>query len=84
LNEDGKKNVRWRLIARALYVLLKNDLHLKDWSPKRYYRSLIRKLRAEMRTKLKQAKTTKKEKRAIRKKYLSKIRKLRREMKKVK
>ena len=28
LNEDGNKNVRWRLISKTLYFLLKEDLHL--------------------------------------------------------
>jgi len=45
LNEDGNKNVRWRLISRSLYALLKDDLNLKHWSKKAYYKSLKKKKR---------------------------------------
>jgi len=40
LNEDWNKNVRWRLISRSLYVMYKDDLNLKHWSKKAYYKSL--------------------------------------------
>jgi len=40
LNEDWNKNVRWRLISRSLYALLKDDLNLKYWSKKAYKKSL--------------------------------------------
>jgi len=83
LNEDGNKNVRWRLISRGLYVLLKDDLNLKSWSKKAYYKPLIKQakkekkekiaqLKAERAKKLSQAKD-KKEYRAIKKEYREKI-----------
>jgi len=47
LNEDGNKNVRYRLIARGLYVLLKDDLNLKSWSKRAYYKPLIKQAKKE-------------------------------------
>ena len=83
LNEDGNKNVRWRLISRALYDLAKDDLNLKSWSPKAYFKPQIRKLKSEMRAKLKLAKS-KQERKNIRQQYIQKIKQLRQQFKSVK
>ena len=83
LNEDGNKNVRWRLISRALYEMLKDDLHLKSWSKKSYYKPQIQSLKKERNTKVAEMKktgATKAEIRAVKNKYNAKIRELRKAM----
>jgi len=84
LNEDGNKNVRWRLISRGLYVLLKDDLNLKSWSKRAYYKPLIRQAKAEKASKvaeLRKEGATKKEIRAVKDLYNAKIREYRKLMK---
>jgi len=71
LNEDWNRNVRWRLISRSLSDILKDDLNIKSWSPKAYYRAEVKKIRAEMLEKIKQVKT-KKERKAIKAEYKNK------------
>jgi len=83
LNEDWNKNVRWRLISRALYVLLKDDLKLKSWSPKAYYKPIIKKLKKEMKEKLSHTKSKVERKRIINT-YKAKIKKLRKQMRSIK
>jgi len=83
LNEDGNKNVRWRLISRGLYVLLKDDLNLKGWSKKSYYKPQIQSLKKERNAKVaevQKAGATKAEIRAVKNKYNAKIRELRKAM----
>ena len=53
LNEDGNKNVRWRLIARWLSVYLKKDLGIKSWSKKAWLKSQIKRLKKEREEKIK-------------------------------
>jgi len=83
LNEDGNKNVRYRLIARGLYVLLKDDLNLKSWSKKAYYKPLIVQARQDKQAKIAELKAERAEKlaqakdrteyRAIKTEYREKI-----------
>ena len=83
LNEDWNKNVRWRLIARALSVFLKDDLNLKHWSKKAYYKAEIKRLRKQRNekiAKLKKQGASKKEILRVKKEYNQKIKELRRLM----
>jgi len=85
LNEDGNKNVRWRLIARWLSTYLKEDLNLKSWSKRAYYKDQIKKLKKERNEKIKQLKeqwVSKQQIKQVKKEYKEKIKLLRTEMRK--
>ena len=85
LNEDGNKNVRWRLISRWLSTYLKEDLNLKGWSKRAYYKDQIKKLKKERNAKIKQLKAqwaSKQQIKQVKTEYNKKIKQLRKEMRK--
>jgi len=63
--------------------MLKNDLKLKSWSPKAYYKPIIKKLKKEMKEKLAHTKL-KSERKKIINMYKNKIKKIRKQMRSIK